>query len=203
MNNKNKSFREIIELSKNNDEYEPLTLWLIPIYLRCIKKYYEDAVDLIRKKILNLWTKVNDIYPSFDEFEKTDSANSIWEWDTPYWWGLNDVVGWIDVRLCVRKRQIQFSLFLPTKRISRKLQDKKYGFCCMDIIDLPEKATNEELRIWVIRKLNLLMQNEKIQKLFIDLKPIKRIIYHTDLVGIIKEFALEDWENLNNYERND
>ncbi len=200
MQNKVKSFRELVESKTPNDDYEPLSLWLIPLYLRSRKQYYDEAADSIKKHIDELWEKVRDIFPSRDEFEKTDSVDSIWARYTPYWWGLNDVVGWIDIRLCVRKRQIQLSSFLSAKRVSRKLKDKKYGFQSIEVIDLSEIATNEELQNIVLDKLNSMSHDKSIRKLFVDLKPLYRVICHTDLVGIIQEFAREDCETVSENE---
>jgi hypothetical protein len=201
MQSKVKSFREIVESKKPGDDYEPLMLWLIPFYLRTRQQYYDEAASKIKKYIDDLWNKVSDTFYTRDEFEKSTVLESIWDSYTPYWWGLNDVIGWIDVRLCVRHRQIQLSLFLPSKRVSRKLKDKMFAFQDSEIIDLPDIATNNDLQNKVIEALHIIIQDPRIKRFFIDLEPWYRIIRHTDLVGIIQEFAHDDWEKIS-YENN-
>ena len=188
-----KSFRELVE--NNYDDYEPLALWLIPLYLRSREQYYEEAANSIRKHIEDLWVKLKVVFPNRDDFDKLNVIDSIWQRYTPYWWGLNDVIGWIDIRLCVRSRQIQISVFLPAKRISRRLKDKKFGFQYLETIDLPDIATNEELQNSVLAKLNSIIQDKRINKFFVDIEPVSRMIRHTNLVSVIKEFDHDDLVN--------
>ena len=187
-------FREIAENKKPDYSYEPLCLWLIPLYLRTRQRYYDEAASKIKKYIDNLWDKVSGGFTTRDEFEKSTIVESIWGRYAPYWWGLNDIVGWIDVRLSVPHRQIQLALFLPSKRVSRNLKEKMFVFQYMEVIDVPNFATNDELQSKVMGTLHIMIQDPRIKRFFIDLEPWHRIICHTDLVGIIPEWANDYWK---------
>jgi hypothetical protein len=187
------SFREIVEGGLEDDGYEPQSLWLIPIFLRSRIQYYNEAAASIQTRIEEYWERFGQsTYNSREEFKQTSLVEWIWSNGHPYWWGLNDIVGWIDIRACVRSREIQVALFLPTKRVSRQLKDKRYVFCRRETISLPERATNEQLQERVIEAVETIRNDEHIKTRYVELNQWCRLVRHTDLVGIIREAAEED-----------
>lgn len=147
------SFREIAKsFLEKDDDYEAPLLLLIPVYLRDRRRYYLDSIATIRKLLDELWVTSQFEYPSREDFEKSRVGETVWNATglKPYWWGVNDVVGFIDIRVCVRSRQLQAALFLPHKQISRRLKHKEpFVFQRKESIALGDRATNEELRAYV------------------------------------------------------
>lgn len=178
------------------DEYEPLCLWLIPIFLRPRRKYYSDAIKDTRKLIEWYWENSKSIYGSRAAFESSDLIRQVWERGAPAWWGLNDVIGWIDVRLCVRRREFHLSLFLPTKQISRRLKNKIYKGESFEVISIPDPSTNKKLRSTLIHSVERLASDARLKRRYIDLVSWRRLVRSMDLVGLIRETAKEDMEML-------
>ena len=188
-------FREVVERGLEDDGYEPQSLWLIPVFLRSRVQYYDEAAASIRKRIEEHWEQFGqNTYNSREEFEQSSFVEWIWSDSHPYWWGLNDIVGWIDIRVCVRSRGIQVALFLPTKRVSRRLKDKRYVFRRRETISLSQHATNEQLRESLIEAVETIRNDERIKTRYVDLHQWCRLVRHTDLIGIIREAAEEDLE---------
>ena len=98
------NFREAVERGIKDDDYEPQILWLIPIYLRSRIQYYDEVISRIHREIDNLRRCYVSAYPSPEAFEKSSIVNVVWYRNSPLWWGLDNVVGWIDLRACVRNR---------------------------------------------------------------------------------------------------
>ena len=185
-------FQNIARGEIEPDGYEPLCLWLIPILLRSRKQYYNNAVADTKKLIEWYWKSSKHIYHSFGEFEQSDFVGQTWERKCPLWWGLNDIIGWIDVRVCAREREFQVSLFLPTKRISKRLKDKQYFCHSRQTIALGERATNRELRTTLINCVEEISADKKLTKRHIDLARWRRLVHHFDIVGVIREAAEVD-----------
>jgi len=185
-------FQKIARGEIEPDGYEPLCLWLIPILLRTRRQYYNDAVERTKKLIAYYWKSSKHIYHSFEEFEQSDFVQQTWERKSPLWWGLNDIIGWIDVRVCVREGEFQISLFLPTKRISKILKDKQYYCYQRKTIALPDKATNRKLRTLLINGIEDISTLNKLNKMHIDLERCRRLANNLDIVTVIKETVEED-----------
>lgn len=191
-----KWYRELVDSPLEADAYEPLCIWLIPVLLRSRKCYYADAVARTKKLIEWIWDRNKLAFASRAAFEKSDFFQQTWEREAPSWWGLNDIIGWIDVRVCVRKREIQVSLFVPTKRISRQLRDKVYFCRRQECISLPERSTNEELRNSLMSVVETMAADPTIRRRYVDLVNWRRRLRHTDLIGIIREAADADMQML-------
>lgn len=189
-------FQKVARGEIEPDGYEPLCLWLIPILLRSRRQYYDDAVVDTKKLIEWYWRSSKPIYHSFAEFEQSDFVRQTWERKAPLWWGLNDIIGWIDVRICVRDHEFQISLFLPTKRISKRLKNKHYFCHSRQTIALPDRATNEELRVKLINCVEKMAADKNLTKRYIDLASWRRLVRHFDLIGAIRETAEEDMKFL-------
>jgi hypothetical protein len=187
------SFREAVESSIEDDGYEPQLLWLIPIFLRSRIQYYDETVARVRRRIEEHWKQSGqESYETREEFEQSKFVQWIWYSEHPYWWGLTDIVGWIDVRACVRSREIQASLFLPTKRISRQLKDKRYVLRRKETVSLSEDVTNEQLQESLIQAVETICEDDRTKRLYVDLDQWRRLVRHTDLKGIIREATEED-----------
>jgi hypothetical protein len=199
-----RSFREMVKNGMKDDGYEPQLLWLIPIFLRPRIQYYDEAAADIHRRTDEYWSRSGQqVYGSREEFEQSSLVQWIWDSGHPYWWGFNDIVGWIDVRACVRSQEIQVSLFLPSKRVSRKLKDKRFVFRRREVVALPQVTTNEQLRKGVFEAVEVIRGDDRIKKRYVDLDQWRRLVRHTDLVGIIREAANEDLERSSTEEERD
>jgi len=186
------SFRDLALLIESgaDDSYEPLLLWMIPVYLRTRQEYYLDAVKNARRRIDALWEQTKNSYESRDEFERTRIVEYIWNRSGPPWWGLNDIVGWIDVRLFskIEDTRIELSLFLPTKRISRRLVDKRFVFRRREVVPVTPNMTNQSIHEEVIVALNTITSDKRIRKYFVEIENWRLKIYHTDVQGLIRDY---------------
>jgi hypothetical protein len=188
------SFRELVESGVEDDGYEPQSLWLIPVFRKSRIQYYEEAATSIRRRIEEHWERLREVYDSRADFENSSLFQWLWDSGHPYWWGLNDVVGWIDIRACVRSKELQVSLFLPTKRISRNLKNKTYVFRRKETVPLSPQATNESLQKSVIQAVEAIVGDNRLKGRYVDLHQWYRLVRHTDLIAIIREAASEDSE---------
>ena len=146
------------------DSYEPLSLWLIPVLFRTRAQYYDDAERETEKLIDFYWSTSKSLYASRGEFEKSKLVEDTWKREAPPWWGLNDIVAWIDIRMCLREREFQVSLFLPTRRVTRRLKDKVY--CCsrQERVPLRQRSTNDKLRSGHIRAVTVIASDPSLER---------------------------------------
>lgn len=184
------SIREAIESDVEDDGYEPQPLWMIPVYLRSRLEYYDDALARIRNHTEGLMRDYGHLYSTPEGFKRLEDI--AWNRHSPYWWGLADIVAWMDVRACTRSAEIQVSLFRTTKKPSRRLRDKRYVFDGRTSVPIVVGATNEFLRERTIQAVERLAASAKLRKRYIDLERWRRLVRHTDLVGIINAAAEAD-----------
>ena len=184
------SFRDLALLLENgaDDSYEPPLLWLIPIYLRNRRQYYLEAVKRTRQQLDALWEQVRDVYNSREEFERSHTVEFIWNRSGPPWWGLNDIIGWIDVRLYIAddNTRIELALFLPTKRISRRLVNKIFVFRQREVVPLKPSIPNRHIHDRIIAALKRLARDKRVGKYFVNLEYWERVIRHTDITGLVR-----------------
>jgi hypothetical protein len=185
------SFRESVEMGEG-DGYEPQLLWLIPLTLRSRKQFYDEVVATIRNDIERGWKQFAHLYLDRAKYEASSYVDSLWRGHSPYWWGLDDVVAWIDARACVRSREIQLGLFLPSKRISRKLKEKRYVHQFRRVVAIPERTTNKKLQVAVISAIKSLKKEEKVKHLVLNTDQWFRVIRNTNLTGIIRSAYVAD-----------
>jgi hypothetical protein len=112
-------------LSKDTEE-DVLPLWMIPIYLRSEKAYYEDAANETDGLLDYYWQQARSQYTARDEFDNSDFAAQLRRKKLPFPWRFNDIVGWIELEAILQARRIQIGLFLPENRISRRLKSKNF-----------------------------------------------------------------------------
>lgn len=120
-------------------------------------------------------------------FEVREKAKPLVSSEVPPWWGLNDVVGWIDVRLDVRAAKLDAALFLPKKRISRQLRNKVYWPEKCLSVPLGIEPTNDTLRRQSVELVELLLKAPRTRKLYTDLASWRRQVVHTDLIGLARD----------------
>jgi hypothetical protein len=190
------NFREAVERGIKDDDYEPQILWLIPIYLRSRIQYYDEVISRIHREIDNLRRRYVSAYPSPEAFEKSSIVNAVWYRNSPLWWRLDNVVGWIDLRTCVRNREIQAALFLTTKRASRNMEDKRFVFRRRESVAISAPVSNYDLQHATIQALRPLASDTRLRDRYIDLDQWERLVTHTDLVGIIRQAAARDAEHI-------
>lgn len=183
------SFREMSESAQGQSGYQPQQLWLIPIHLRSREQYYKEAEERIRAQIEEVWELSGRGYPSREAFERSETVANIWGWRAPVWWGLNDVIGWIDVQLDPLEWEFQVSLFLPLKRISRVLKDKQFAFEVMERVPLPSGQTNKRAQELLIDAVERVAGHEKAARYQVDLEQWKRVVRNTNLIGVFGAFV--------------
>ena len=188
MQRRNVSFRELIESGVPDPGYEAAGLWLLPILLRPRIQYYKEMAARIRLQIDRLWDTSGYMFGSREKFEQSDTVDTIWRIGSPPWWGLNDIVGYIDIRLLEHSRQIWVALFLPTKRISRQLVQKVFAINRLETIYLDDgPIENELLRQKLIETVEAVRHDPRVERLYVDVDRWRLCVFHTDLVGILRE----------------
>lgn len=194
-------FRAMVESGVQDDGFEPVTLWRIPIYLRSRQQFYAEWVRKIREKIDRAYDEqewpwgLDDGEPmprqAWEQYAKR-YIDWIWYRHSPPWWGANDVVGWIEVLACVRDLEISANLCLPKKRISRQLERKVYWFTEQRVVRLQPDCSNESLQEQTIAAVNELAQHPRLKKLCLDLDAWRLLAAHTDLYSILCDASIAD-----------
>lgn len=191
------TFREVVESGTKDDGYEPQLLWLVPVFYTSRIQYYDYAVNNIHKQIERQWRNIGQqYYATREDFEKSSVVRLIWDSGTPFWWGLNDIVGWLDVRACVRKHEIQVALFLPQKHISRNLKEKVYVVRRKEQLRFSEQSSNFELQEGIIQIIVTMKSDSRVNKRYMDYAHWFRLIKHTDIKGVIREAEDEDMDRI-------
>lgn len=175
-----------------DDGYEPQPLWLIPIQLRSRIQYYQEVADRALADIERSWDASGRYYRSREEFDASDFVRHIWQRSSPFWWGLNDIIGFVDVRLYTRSVQIQAALFLTTKRPSRTLRDRVFVHKRHSAYDLVGGETNHELQDRTIALVRELAADPRLKRRHLDLPPWERSVRRTDLIGIFRDAVAAD-----------
>ena len=78
--------------------------------------------------------------------ENSGFVRNTWRFHSPYWWGLADVIGFIDTRASIATQSPTATLFLTTKRPSKRLVDKRYVSRHQEAVPFDNASTNETLR---------------------------------------------------------
>ena len=177
--------RQLADGDLGRDDYEALQLWLIPILLRSRETYYADAVQAVEHEIEEAWTRYQHLYPSRTDFDNSDFINSFWQRASPYWWGLNDVVGFIDIRANVRTLAIDATLFLTAKRPSRKLVDKTFVARGQRSLPLGPGQSNADLVKELDDIVTDLRSDPRLRKRYVDLDSWRRVVANTNLLRIV------------------
>ena len=183
------SFREMSEAGGGHGGYQPQQLWLIPIHLRSREQYYDEAEGRIRARIEEVWELSGGAWESREAFEGSETVANRWGWRTPVWWGLNDVIGWIDIQLNPLEWEFQASLFLPLKRISRALKDKQFVCEASERVPLPSGQSNERAQELLIEAVQRVAATKKVARYQVALEQWKRVVRNTDLIGVFQAFV--------------
>ncbi len=155
-------------------------------------QYYREAADRTRSDIEDLWSRVSDLYDGVEPFMKSHVVDHIWGRNSPMWWGLNDIIGYIDIRLSVRSLQFQASLFLTRKRASRQLADKRFVHRRQETVRIERGDTNQSLRERLIVAVDDISQDPRLKGRYLDLGPWEQLVANTDLVGLFRAAAEAD-----------
>jgi hypothetical protein len=181
-----------------DSDYEWQPLWLIPIYLRSRRQYYSEAVHAIDRRIAATWKRRQQWVTSpaqrqsWEDFQKADYVANARETGTQPWWGLNDVVGYIDVQLDIADAAIHALLFLADKTISRRLTRKRFVSkrqVTIHLEEVGEVLDNARLREQIAEAVVELRSDPQLTKLYVDLDRWHILLVNTDLVGVVREVA--------------
>lgn len=166
--------------------YESPCLYRVPIMLRSHDDYIDDAIKDARRLVDLYWEGSESYFDSREEFEQTELVHEAWRMRTPPPWCLNDVVGWIEIRLDVLEQHIGIYLILPEERMSKHSKKKTYYVVERAYIQLPESPTNDDVRRDLIDSLEQMAGHSKLNKRHVDLGSVLLQIRNTDLVEIIR-----------------
>ena len=167
------------------DGSEPTQLWLIPILLRSRARYYNDAVDRCQRRLALLRQTYAELSVSADEFERSAYVQEIWR-RASSWWGLNDIIGYIDIRAHPVERVVQASLFLTTKRATRNLADKVFALVRDESVPIHAGDSNETLRRRLLVAVDGLVDHHRVKRRWVDVAGWQRSLEHTDLIGLLR-----------------
>ena len=164
----------------------PLQLWLLPIHFRSHDKYYRDLIEAVKKRLEEAWELHGHLYASRQEFEESDFVRNTWRFHSPYWWGLADIIGFVDIRASVAEKSVNATLFLTTKRASSRLVDKTYVAKRQESVHFDNASTNESLRSDLSDAVGRIAADPLLRRRHLDLEAWVCILEHTDLVGILR-----------------
>jgi hypothetical protein len=135
--------------------------------LRSRREYYEGLVARVRRRIEESWNfHKSSTFQTREEFDRSFIADD--HWKTPvYWWGLNDVIAFIDVRL--HSTEIAATLFTTVERPSATLGSKTYKVAGIESVELKGGMGNEVLRREVIAAVERLAADPALRKRYVDL----------------------------------
>ena len=169
------------------DNYEPLQLWLLPVFLRSRERYYSDAIAGVQHDVEDAWRRNSSFYSSRGDFDKSQFVTGIWNRASPYWWGLNDIVGFIDIRANVAESTLESSLFLTTKRASRRLTNKIYLFKAKESVTCFPGQNNTELLRLLDDAVTRLTKDSRLRQRHVNLDSWRRVLIGTNIVQIIDQ----------------
>ena len=180
------------KLANGEDSFagpEPLQLWLLPIHLRSRRRFYEDVVKQARRQIDDMWKFQAPMFSSREEFERSSGVDRVWSLFSPLWWGLNDIVGFIDIRM--HAEDLAASLFTTSQRPSRTLNRKRYVFRRAEAVPISITSTNDVLRPATIAAVELLASDALPLRRQLDVARWRPLVYSTDLAALYRmEFGL-------------
>ena len=162
-------------------------LWTWPVLLRDRADYYDDWADDLQRELNRIWASASASMDR-DAFENTETARQLWG-RGPLWWGVNDAVGHIEVRLHRREREIRITLYTTTARASRKLVKKLFAEKGHRTVSFGGAPDNAALRAALTDALDSLAAEGVVRKRHLALAEWRAVIRHTDLVGLAGELA--------------
>jgi hypothetical protein len=166
--------------------YEPLQLALIPILLRTRHQYYEEAAKRIDRQIEETWRQTSKQHETLEQFRNSDFAKGIWRHDSPSWWGLNDIIGYIDIRINLMERAIELNLFLTSKRVSRSLVKKEFVLKASKKVMLGAFLKGGSLEDAVRQKLLMLAKDSRVAKYHVSCEHFLAVLPYIDLAGLTR-----------------
>jgi hypothetical protein len=178
--------KSLAENDLGKDEYEPVQLWLLPILLRTRQQYYDDAIAKVKRDIEHMWQSSGSLYPTREAFDSSDFVDGVWRRASPYWWGLNDIAGFIDIRANVGAAAIEATLFLTSKRPSKRLVDKLYVHRRRERVELRGGETNDDLQSATDAVVTRLAGDSRIKRRYLDIDGWRLVLSSTDLVRLLR-----------------
>ena len=183
------SFREMCDRGLQPDDYEPQQVCLIPIYLRPRYQFYREAEKRIRDRIEEVWQISGRAWESRQAFEASESTNNIWLRESPPWWGVNDIIGYMDLRMSLPDQEFQVGLFLPIKRISRRLKDKTFVFKHMERRPFPSGKPNHVAQDLFIEMISTICERSEVKSRYVQFDSWARVVRSLDLLGLLQDHA--------------
>jgi hypothetical protein len=169
------------------DGYLPQILMTIPIHLRSREQYYKDAVEEVRGRLDWAW----EIYkhlpdnPTREDFEKSEHGEGWWQRGTPPWWGLNDIIGFIEIRIDLMESQFLVALFLPkNKRLRASTRMRAVWPAGLEKVPFGRNVSASEVRDRIKTELIAFSDDTRLRRRYLDLEPYFLLLDNTDLIGL-------------------
>jgi hypothetical protein len=169
------------------DEDGSRPLWLIPILLRDRAAYYDDWADATQRDFDRVW-KSASASMTRDAFEAGLTAEQLWG-PGPLWWGVNDVVGYVEIRLHPAERALRVTAFRTTARPSRSLVKKFFEPQAERSVTWGAVTTNEELRAALREAVEEVSADATRAGRQIARQEWEALIRHTDVLGVVNSLG--------------
>jgi hypothetical protein len=161
-------------------DYEPQLILFIPTY-------YADALRSAQEHIDSIWRVTRDGGTSREEFERFHIVQSIWKRSSPLWWGVNDIVGWIDVRIWNAENEVRAALFLPTKRITRQMVRKQFVHKKRVAAPIDRALGNNAWHVRIEALVRQILAEPQVSRLHVPWEQWRAILMRIDVVGLIDD----------------
>jgi hypothetical protein len=149
----------------------------------------KDAASSAQAKVERLWKSSREGFQSRKAFESSHVVDHIWAMAAPLWWGLNDVIGFVDIRLMLDVPCLDAALFLTAQRPSRRLTAKQYVCRRHEEFRLEGGQGNHELQAGVLAAVERLAADPALSERHLPLDDWRIMVAGTNLVGVIRDFA--------------
>lgn len=165
-----------------------LRLWMLPIYLRTEKKYYEDSDAETRRLLDFYWKTSSHCFGSREEFDNSTFVRDVRMQKHFPPWCFNDIIGWINVDASPGTQTIHLELFLTKARPSRRLKQKIFVLTDFKYVFYRETSTNEEVRQRVFKTADELVKAcQRIRRFHVNLASWERQLAYTDILGLLHD----------------
>lgn len=165
----------------------PKVIFLAPIQLRSRKQYYKDICEDVARELDYAWESGhNRLFAPEQEHRTSSYARSVWQAHSPFWWGLNDIVGYIECRYDQDKQEIRATLFLTAKRRSCILRDKRVVAKFHDVVSVSPAATNTTIRQVLLSMLEKIRRRPELKKLHVQTRDYENLIRCIDFPRLFK-----------------
>ena len=171
---------ELQAIFNPEDDPGPHQFFFIPIYYRLKSHYKHDALKAAWERVAGLYPSFTFKYESLEAFAASPDA-AYW-WRTPYlpWWGVGDIVGFLDARHHVEMGCVRLSCFKTIKRPSSGMRDRSMTFAFSLDEPLRKGASSKEVGDVLLALLERAKAEPSLKQRHIEDYYLRRLIGCTD-----------------------